>query len=379
LKFRHLVGDTDIFLRPTLSYVLFDWLDLLKDVLETGQPVRTMLRFVCLGAAAVTLVRWHRAKDDRVLPLAVFIGGGVALAYLSGYVWAARQTQPYRHLAPATLAAALLAAPLFRDSFRERQAWSREARILLALAALLVLPRAVTTVLHYVPTLLPERAVIERARRESLGVPPPGEELPLVVMGHSGPEPVYEKIRTYLESEHRGRGRIVSFDWVLGEYLAAFTDMPVLGGIPQRNIPHVAAHILRHDLSPKGPGDDPLRRYLELYAAGFVVTFGGFGPLDERRDLLEPATAFDFHRIYRVKPEPSYFAAGTGRVAEQALNRLRIEDAQGDDIVLRFHWLDTLRCRPGCTARPVPVPRDGAGFIGVSKPPPSFEIVNVYE
>jgi hypothetical protein len=63
----------------------------------------------------------------------------------------------------------------------------------------------------------------------------------------------------------------------------------------------------------------------------------------------------------------------------QALNRIVVDDARGDEIVLRFHWAPTLRCRPGCTVERLADPADRAGFLRVVKPPPRFEIYNSYE
>jgi hypothetical protein len=48
------------------------------------------------------------------------------------------------------------------------------------------------------------------------------------------------------------------------------------------------------------------------------------------------------------------------------------------ELVLRYHWLETLRCRPGCELHRVEVPGDRVGFIGVSNAPPDFEIGNSY-
>jgi hypothetical protein len=101
--------------------------------------------------------------------------------------------------------------------------------------------------------------------------------------------------------------------------------------------------------------------------------------LDHRRDLLEPAESFGVHRVYRTKHEPSYFLRGGGRVAAQQINGVRIEDAAGQDVVVRFHWMETLRCRPHCTLERFNVPHDRVGFIRVPKPPQQFEIYNSYE
>lgn len=373
LRFRHYIGDVDAFMRPTLPYALYDALDLYLDVLMTGQPMRTLLRFTALAGAAVVLIRWRKERDARFWPLFALIGGCVLIAYTSGYLWATRQTQPYRQIGPATLAAGLVASPLWTTSLSPTalRSLQKQSKLVLGFAVLVLAPRFVQTVLQYLPTLLP-------ARPMTSGPQAPPEELPLIVLGHSGPEKSYRDVTAYVESVHHDRGRVVALDWALGEYMATRSTVPVLGGIPQRNVPHVDAHPLHRDFRPKKNGDDPLARYLETYAVGYLITVGAWGPLDNARHVLEPLAIFEEQRVYRVKREPSYFAEGQGRIAAQRLNEIRVASASGARVVLRFHWLETLKCEPNCKVLRVPVPDDRVGFIGVERPPPEFRIYNAY-
>ncbi len=378
LRFRHDIGTVDAFLWPTLPYAFFDWLDLLKDVLMTGQPVRAGFRMIVLVLAAIGLIAGRKRGDDRVLPWGVLIFGSVVLCYASSYSAALRQTQPYRYLCPATLGAALVTASLVAEhvSLRGFLALGRDAKTALVLGAIAGVPHLGRTVLGYLPTLLPSRPSARTAFRPG---PIPGvsnEELPLVVMGHDGPLPGARAIGDALMSSSI-HGRVAVLDWVLGEYLSVFTPLPILGGIPQRNVPQVAAHPLRHDLVPKRAGDDPFARYLDEYAVGAFVTSGPAGPFDERRDLLALKGVYGNHRLYLVRKPPSYFAAGSGTIT-QALNLLTVDNAAGHDIVLRFHFLESLRCRPDCDVERAPADDDPAGFIRVRHPPRTFEIYNAY-
>jgi hypothetical protein len=62
----------------------------------------------------------------------------------------------------------------------------------------------------------------------------------------------------------------------------------------------------------------------------------------------------------------------------QALNQIAVDEAAGDEVVLRFHWMETLACSPGCAIERVPVPGDPMGFIRVRKPPRAFVVHNSY-
>jgi hypothetical protein len=107
-----------------------------------------------------------------------------------------------------------------------------------------------------------------------------------------------------------------------------------------------------------------------------VVTKGDAPFFDARADLLELVGTTGAFRTYRARREPSYFAAGTGRIAEQQLDLIRVTAASGPRLVLRFHYLDSLACRPGCAVEQFDAAADPAGFIAVRNPPAQFEIYN---
>jgi hypothetical protein len=301
------------------------------------------------------------------------------LAYVSDFLWALRQTQPYRQIAPAALASAILLAQWVETAVRrDAPAWSPSTRLLVGLGIVLVTPRFVQTVLQFMPTFLPVRTVHAKPEApRSLRELPQDQEIPLPVLGHAGASVIYERLREHLV-ERRSRGRVVCLDWALGEYLATFGDLPILGGIPQRNVPHVDAHPLRHDFSPHGPEGDPLAEYVRTYAVGAVVLNGPLGPLDARSDLWRLEATFGDQRVYRTIAEPSYVALGHATVETQSLNLIRVADAHGETLVLRFHWMETLECSPGCRVRRFETPRDRIGLIRIDSPPPRFEIRNAY-
>ena len=381
LRFRHYIGTVDAFLWPTLEYVFLDSFDLLKDVLMTGAPVRTVLRTATFALSAVAAVHLARKRDDRLLPLATLAFGSFVLAYASGYSSALRQTQPYRHVGPAVLAAALAAAAALRALFPKGwfEGLTRPARIILVLAACLALPAVARTALGYVPAALPERVPPRTAYRPG---PRPGtdsREPPVHKLGLAGPEPEYVAVGRYLRDHFTpSTGRVASFDWVLGEYLPVFAGLPTLGGIPQRNVPHVAPHPLRFDFTPTADEPDPFRRYLREFGVAAVVMSGDPSPVDLRNDLLERLAVFGQLRVYRVRSPSGYVADGRATVTAQDLNAIQVRNA--DPVVtLRFHFLETLRCRPDCSVERAVAFRDAAGFIRVRSRGGDFELYNSYD
>ncbi len=380
--YRHYIGDVDVFFRPRLPYVLYDALDLMKDARNTGAPVRTLFRTLCFVAGGVGLWRWRKAGDRRTLALASFVVADVLVAYLSGYVWAARQTQPYRQIGPAMLAAAIPAAVVLRESLAlsTLRQFGKSARLVLALALVLIVPRVARTALYFIPDLLPHIKINGKDDWFTSSLVGVNEPYP-VPRRHEGPPPRYVAVRDWLAQHAANDGRVVVLEWPLGEYLAASTRLPILGGIRERNVPHVDANLFR--IAPTGvmPGD-ALRQYFVRYAVGYVVMAGDYGPLDYRRDLLEPAKSIQGTRIYKTRIKPDYFLRGSGRIASQHLNSIHVVDARPDpsthDVVVRFHWMEPLRCRPDCKVERFRVDHDRVGFIRIPDPPPGFEIYNAY-
>jgi hypothetical protein len=383
-RFWHYVMDSANFLQPGPLYLLTDLLDLLKEPWETGGgPVRTALRFLCLAAAGIALWRWYRGRDRRALPLATLVGPLLLLSYFGGLLWVTRQVQPYRHIMPAALAAALPAAALLVELFsRERlRELGRPARTLLVLAAVLVVPRLALTVLYYMPDGLPvARKPIPGANPTD---PPPEPTTGLYGprpgrMAHHGTDLGAVQIKAWLEAHARGRGRVLVQDWILGEYLAWASDVPIIGGIEERNVHHVDAHLFRWHPDGNVPGA-ALRAYFERYAIGFVVVHFYKPALEWRKDALKFRALIGGNRIYETRIEPSYFLRGQGEITSQSLNSIKVRGAAGEELVLRFHWMETLRCRPGCTVERYAVAGDRVGFIRVPRPPPELEIYNSYQ
>lgn len=155
-RFKHYVTTADSYLNARLEYVFYDLFDILRNSDNTGLPVRTLFRTLCFAAGGVVLWRWRKAGDRRTLPLASLVLWSAAWAYLAAYTNAGRQTQPYRQIAPAMLAAAIPAAELLSELCTlESRRLNTQARLLLALAAVAIVPRVGRTVISSSPTSCP--------------------------------------------------------------------------------------------------------------------------------------------------------------------------------------------------------------------------------
>jgi hypothetical protein len=374
------VEKSEFFLRPSPAFLLYDYFDLQMSASATGPPVQTMLRYFCLAAAALMLWKWRGERDSRLLPVLTMLASGLLIAYGGRYVFVTSTAQPYRVMAPLTLAAAVPTAMLLGQvlTWRSLRALSPLARATLIILALLAVPRAVRVATAYYPSLAPSMFFERR-------LPAPQHPINTVLgawsmkMENLGPSRVFRDVRGWLLANHKGRGRVLVADYDLGEYLAATTDLPIIGGFAYRPLHHADANLFQYE-RPVTKTTPELRAYLERYAIGFVVMRSVHWRLENNRELFDFQRSFGLLevRVFETKIEPSYVLRGGGRLVAQELNRIVVDDATGPEVDLRFHWFPSLRCRPDCTVERLPVEGDRVGFLRVKTRGGRFEVYNSY-
>jgi hypothetical protein len=176
------------------------------------------------------------------------------------------------------------------------------------------------------------------------------------------------------------QGRVLVEFPHLGEHLAWATAAQVLGGFTLRNLEHSNANLFRHDRRGDVP-DEQFSDYLETFAVRWILVHRD-GPLwsEHRAPLLDRVRTIGLHTIYRVKRPSSLVATGGGQV-KGTTNRLEVHGTDpAKDVVLRYHWLETLTCAPECSIEREPITWDEVGFIRVPAPHEAdFTITNSYE
>lgn len=377
LSFWHYILDSSLFADPTLDSLLWDIFGLLGDPAAMGViGNRTGFRLALVAGAFVGIGAWWRRADDRALPFFVGLVAMLCLTYLGGYTFFAN-IQPHRHVGPLGFLATIPAAAALDLAVRERL-WSRLSRGGRALVVVLALPAVVhlaRDVLYFTAHSLPKPAALPDGNRiwfSMLGYGPHGN------FGYGDWQ--HEAIATWAREHDDRRGRVMIDSWHVGEQLTWKTNTQVIGGFIWRNLQHSWANYFR--LRPQGLGEpEEFRRYLENYAVHWVLiaTPRDQAPWWDQNPLLEYETTIEHVRVYRSKVRSSLLAEGRGRITAQT-NRLLVEGSDpNEDVVLRYHWLETLACGPDCRIEREPIDTDAVGFIRVPAPHPAdFEIRNMY-
>jgi hypothetical protein len=354
-----------------LSYLYTDLFGLMgADPLVSGVIAnRTGFRLLALAAAVLGLVGWRRSRDPRFAPLAAGLAATLGLAYLGAYVPLLRDADPYRFVLPA----AFLALPpgvaalgtLARDA-----AWRSLSRLtwaLLGLGALVALPTLARDVIYFFPSLIPDATpdVLTAAHPDK---PRDVQLVPYRLTAHA---PGFAAVARWVEEQDPNEGRVV-VDWPpLAEYVLWRTEAQVLGVASPVHLAHTASDLFRR--LPDGGADRvALRAFLRDYVVRWIVLCHGPLPLERATELLEPLRFVPPQcRIYRVREEPSWFAANGGRVdVTHGGILVRGTDPQAD-VVLRFHADRLLRCAPDCRLLRQSLPGDPVGFVRVPAPHPA--------
>jgi hypothetical protein len=231
-------------------------------------------------------------------------------------------------------------------------------------------------VLYYFPAAIPRQTGSDLGPHEM--VSPTGYPRH-VDLRHAPPPPGGDPIVNWFRRVDPAGGRVLVEPPVIGERLAALVPgLEVMGGITERNLTHAHANFFR-----RYPGGNAtlqeLDRYLERYAVRWVVLRSDRSVERRYAPLLDVRVVLRDGLIAEVRGVKSRVKSGSASV-RASMNRIEVTGSvPSEPLVLRYHWLDTLVCEPGCRVRVEPEREDPVGFIRVLAPhPPSFVIRNAY-
>ena len=151
-----------------------------------------------------------------------------------------------------------------------------------------------------------------------------------------------------------------------------------MGGIRERNLSHTHSNFFREH--PDGVAStEELSTYLDRYAVRWVVLQSGRPFPAPFGDLLQIRAKVPDGVICETMKAPSFFQEGSGRV-RASMNRVEVSGSEsGVPLVLRYHFLETLVCEPGCRVTVQSVQGDPVGFIRIPGPHPADLVIrNAY-
>jgi hypothetical protein len=361
-----------------ITFLSADFFGLLLDPSVTGLiGTRTGFRFLCLGAAVVTLVLWRRARDDRFWTFSVSLGAMLLMAYLGGYFEPSAQIQPYRFALTAAFFSLIPAAALAEELHRKRLLYQLPATAwaVMAILALPAIQHLSADILYFFPDALPRGVPVIHERVSDLT----SSGYPRHYAYRREPlSSALEQLALWVKVTHDGQGRILVQHGMVGEELSWRTNAEILGGFQFHNLAHAYSNLFRRDFLGQ-TAKAMFRQYLETYAVRWLIVSFRRPWFDDKPDLLVLRAKFSHFLIYETKSKVSLFYRGSGRITAST-NRIAVRDTDPNQtLVLRYHWLETLVCEPNCSVKPIKVPLGAVPFIRIRAPHPrDFVIRNGY-
>ncbi len=378
-SFWHYILDSAYFGQSGLSFALADLFSTLLDTETSGVVgTRTGFRLLFLVCAALQIRRWHRREDLRAGLFGVALTTLLLLTYCGSYFDVIAQIQPYRFVVPTGFLAAIPTGVLCLELIGELRSGeiAGKGRVLGLVLVLPAFQHLASDVLYFMPELQPKPGRLFNGEPAMLAG---SGYLPHTTLRHANSKGDRALVEWVAKRED-GRGRWL-VEWPpLADEISWKTDAQVMGGLPFLNLGHSWSNLYRRYPDGVVPPAE-LRKYIETYAISWViVSFPNAWFNRTPNPWMDRVATIGGHHIYRTKLAVNLVAQGGGKVVAET-NRIRVTGSKPDvDSVLRYHWMETLVCRPDCTIERAEIDDiDPVGFIRVPAPHPAdFEIVNAY-
>ena len=116
--------------------------------------------------------------------------------------------------------------------------------------------------------------------------------------------------------------------------------------------------------------DQELQDYLRLYNIGAVVAFhpASIKRLQSIPRLVTLEQRFGPVHLMKVNQPLTWFIKGSGKVTA-GFNRLELAELTGDEVILKYHWIDGLTASPPVKIEPIKIADDPIPFIKLINPP----------
>ena len=193
-----------------------------------------------------------------------------------------------------------------------------------------------------------------------------------------------EQGRILLEDAGEKWGGQKYFGGHLPALLPWYTKREFIGGPePDYYIKHHFASFTNGELFGKditGFSLSLLQTYFDTYNIKWIIAWSDKSRIYFQRHsgyitYLHSIGDFSF---YEVRRNPNFFLKGSGKTKAD-YNKIVVTEASPGEVVLKYHWLQTLRTKPPLKIEAYPVPDDPIGFIKIYNGEiRDFEIYNAY-
>lgn len=316
------------------------------------QPQAWLHRILIVAALAGAIILWRKRQRAQAL----FFSGLPMLMFALGYFgFGFGELQPARFIQVGYLWLVFANAVAARHLLTALQRNAAQRRRAMAIAAALLIA--------FIPNAL---LIVDRAIAR-----------PLLLINDVHPD--VQELIEWLRDNTTTEGRILFQDsdphWqielnVTAGYIAYASQRDFIGGPYPWGGPLDFLDNRPFDRDIQTITSDQLAHYLGLYNIHWILVHTQVmrDALDANPQLVTRIANLPIAQIYTVNDPGDYFLKGSGRVEVNG-NRIELYDLQGEEVILKYHWVPQLTSAPSVDISRFFADPDPYGFIRITNPP----------
>ena len=196
-----------------------------------------------------------------------------------------------------------------------------------------------------------------------------------------------EEVISWINANTSNSARILyesSYEKIFPSLLPYYTGRQYIGGLyPKVFLKHGFTQFNSWSLFGKNFRDlafQDIEKYFECYNIKWIFCFSSepVGFFDKYPSYIKKVTGISGLKVYEVKRQPDFFLKGSGELSA-GYNLIKLKNVRGNEIIIKYHWLESLRTVPELKLEEIKVLDDPVGFIKIyNNGVKDFRIINKY-
>ena len=347
LKFLHYKTDSGYWFYADIGTFFKDFISYEGCPPGSGWPRTFFIRSLIFFTGVYGIYLWIKEKQPmKYIPITANALAMFLLSYLGSYSKLILNLQPYRFISSMSFFLLVPSAKAIHFLYnRSKENLKKETLIAITILGLLSLPQIYAGISLAFRTP-PISAIFSREDIE---------------------------IKLWIKKHTDNSARILYEDSFRNEHpslLPYYIKRQFIGGLyPKTFIKHGFVELNSWSMFDKKFSDISLaqmKNYFEYYNIKWVFAFTKevLDLFDKYPSYLKKITRIGTVNVYEVDRKVNFFIEGNGEINAD-YNKIEVKNATGPEIIIKYHWLETLKTKPELKIEAVKGLDDPVGFIKV--------------